>query len=80
MKQTKFYNGDLQTDAGKHLRADNIVISKSVEKNDTSKVYYLDINDNSYFYYSQSERDFDFANAKRLFTKNLKPCKQKKTF
>ena len=65
MKAT-FNNLNLQTDVEKHLSTDEVKISKQDESNN---IFQLDINDSGYTYSNQKERDFDYANAKRLFTK-----------
>jgi len=74
VKETEqFFNGDLQMDAEKHLRTDNFEIKKDEAENDGELMYYLDVNDDSYFYHNESDRDFDYARAKRLFTKKPAP-------
>lgn len=74
VKETEqFFNGDLQMDAEKHLRTDNFEIKKDEAENDGELMYYLDVNDDSYFYHNESDRDFDYARAKRLFTKSPTP-------
>lgn len=67
MKNVKFNNNDLQHDSEKHLRADEMTIKKWNDNG--SPKYNLSVNDDGYFYHHESDRDFDFANAKRLFTK-----------
>jgi len=68
--KNKFNNNDLNNDTEKHLRADEIRFDKWVDdQNQHYDIFYLSVNDDSYFYANESDRDFDFANAKRLFTK-----------
>jgi hypothetical protein len=69
----KFNNGDLQNDADKHLLADEMIIEKFEDDIDGETQYNLRVNDDGYFYYSEADRDFDFARAKGLFTKWLTP-------
>ncbi len=56
-----------------HLRSVNFDIKNGEAENDGELMYYLDVNDDSYFYHNESDRDFDYARAKRLFTKKPAP-------
>jgi hypothetical protein len=67
MKKT-FNNNDLNNDAEKHLRADEMIIEKWQDNIQGETQYNLRVNDDGYFYYNESDRDFDYANAQRLFT------------
>ena len=68
MKQVKFNNNDLQNDAEKHLRADEIIIEKWQDNIQGEAQYNIRVNDDGYFYYNEIERDFDYARAKALLT------------
>ena len=69
MKHNKFNNGDLERDAEKHLRADEIIIEKWQDNIQGETQYNLRVNDDGYFYYNEWDRNSDYARAKGLFTK-----------
>jgi len=58
-----FFNGDLQKDIEKHRSADNVEITAT----EGNGCWYLDINDDGYFYLNPRERDFDYQFASTLF-------------
>lgn len=58
--QKKFHNGDLNKDFPRHLRADELTISKGEYNNGEEQTWCIDVNDDSYFYYNEKHRNQDF--------------------
>ena len=67
-----FNNNQLKFDTEKHLIADDITIEKWGENIEGELQYNVRVNDDVYFYFNESERDFDYAMANSLFNSPYK--------
>lgn len=72
------HNGDLRNDWEKHQSADEMIISKGYDEDaNPDYPYILEINDSSYFYASERERDEDFDIAERVRDMDLISARNK---
>ncbi len=65
-----FSNGDLMNDIEKHLRCDCENVGKDSYHNGVETVWVIDVNDDSYVYYSEQDRDSDYGKLNKFLTIN----------
>lgn len=66
IKNLFFVNSQLQFEIEKHISADEIVVKYGKDEN-LEKPYFLEVNDDSYFYYLPENRADDIRELKKIF-------------
>lgn len=68
MKNLNFINSQLQFEIEKHISADEVIIKYGKDEN-LDKPYYLEVNDDAYFYYLPENRADDITELKKIVNK-----------
>ena len=71
MKNLNLINSQLKFEIEKHISADQVNIKYGKDEN-LDKPYYLELNDDSYFYYLPENRAEDIKNLKKILKKITK--------